>query len=77
MSGKSLISESTAKQIIEMLLRQTGECHDLASFLYTQTSREEFREYGPIIGTVMVALHEEGMMPLFKLYPNLKPDGFP
>ena len=75
MLGKSLISESTARQIIDLLLRQSGESQDLAAHLYTQTSGEEFRECGPLIAAVTYALYEEGLKPLFKLYPHLKPDG--
>jgi len=77
MSGKSLISETTAKQIIDMLVRHAIECHQLAAHLHTQTSPEEFRQYGPLIGTVMSALYDEGMVPLFKLYPHLKPEDYP
>ena len=77
MSGKNLISENTAKQIVDLLLRQAGENHRLAASLSVQTSREEFSDYSIIIGAVMVAIYEEGLKPLFKLYPHLKPDEFP
>lgn len=75
MSGKSLISENTARQIVDLLLRQSGESQDLAAHLHTQIPGEEFRECGPLIAAVMYALYEEGLKPLFKLYPHLKPDG--
>ena len=77
MADTSLISESSAKQIVELLLRHSGECHDLAAHLHIQTSLEAFRQYGPIIGAVMAGLNDEGLKPLFALYPHLKPDGFP
>ena len=77
MPDTSLISESSARQIIELLLRHSGECHDLAARLHRQTSLEASRQYGPIIGAVMAGLYDEGLKPPFSLYPHLKPDGFP
>ena len=77
MIDADLISESSAREIIALLVRQAGERHQLAEHLQTQTSKEAFRRYGPIIGRVTGAVYEEGMARLLKSYPHLKPEDFP
>ena len=77
MRETNLISESSAKQILDLLLRHAAECNGLAGVLRVQTPKEEFSQYGPIIGAVMVAVYDEGLKPLFDLYPHLKRAGFP
>jgi len=77
MIDADLISESSAREIIALLVWQAGERHQLAEHLQTQTSKEAFRRYGPIIGRVTVAVSEEGMARLLKSYPHLKPEDVP
>ena len=77
MSGKSLISENSAKQIIDTLVRHAGEYNQLAADLQKQKPKDEYRECGRLIGAVMIAFYDEGMVPLFNLYPHLKPEGYP
>ena len=56
MSGKSLISENSAKQIIDTLVRHAGEYNQLAADLQKQKPKGEYRECGRLIGAVMVAI---------------------
>lgn len=75
MLGTSLISETAAKQIIDFILQQAEDCNDLLLQLQPQVSPEEFRQCTYVVGTVLAALYDEGLRPIFKRHPHLKPEG--
>ncbi len=75
MPGDGLASEAAAKEIRDFLLRHAEECNDLLIHLQSERSRDEFRQCGFLLGSVMYAHYENGLAPIFRVYPHLKPEG--
>jgi hypothetical protein len=75
MSGQSLITEAVGRKITAMLLRQAAELNALLVELQSDLSGDEFKATKAVVGAVMLEIYKEGLDPLFKILPHLKPDG--
>ena len=75
MSGEDAMPEAAAKAIMQLIFQQAEDCNDLLLQLHPQVSPEEFRQCAYVVGAVLAALYDEGLRPIFKRHPHLKPEG--
>ena len=73
MSGTSVITKTTAEQMVKLFLRHGAELDALVADLQKQITGEEYKQARFLIGMVMGELYLQGMHPLFVAYPELKP----
>ena len=85
MTGTRLLPESTnrslrdmtseeARELLHLLARIGGYLNQSTAFVQDHDSDEEFQRYRTLAGHLMGDLYSDGMEPLFRRFPELRPD---
>ena len=78
MSGKSLnLGKASGQKISQTLLRQSAELEATLASLRPQVSNADYDAACTIVGRIMGEMYVAAFYPIFEVYPDLKPPGFP
>ena len=76
MSETGLLSERVARQILQALVRQSGEINELIASLQITTPTAEFSQARLLLASVMLELFDKGIDPLIQRYRDLRPQNW-
>jgi len=68
------MDRNTAEKLSAMTLESYFKLHDIVAFVHAHGSGEDRKEYIMGLGRALGYLYTDVLTPLYKEYPDLKPD---
>ncbi len=64
-----------ARRISDLMLQQYGALHESVGWVREACTADELQQYKRAVGTVLTDMLIELMWPIYRLHPDLTPDG--